>query len=367
MDNPFSHSGVVTGEAFCNRKQELKDLIYHAKNSQNVLLYSHRRMGKTSLVHQAMRRLNKQRSKIKSIYIDLYGSIDVKDFIEAIFSGLARLETKLDKLLKLVSEFKFSGSVDPMTGQPTVSVSLEPSDKPNYLDKAMDAIAAYSANQKLLVIFDEFQEIASYSEQGFEKRLRSHIQKHTNIAYIFSGSQKHLLSQMFNSSDRAFYQMATSYPLKRIELQHYISWAKAIFAKKGLPLDNETVSDVVERCDFQPMYIQQFLFELWRQAEINLAAIDAIEMKILNRRENEFMIIWDSLTPNQRKALRLLAVTAGQGIYYAEALHRFGFKSGSFLKRALSSLSSREIITKNKTYHIHDAMLKKWVLKNFSR
>jgi hypothetical protein len=114
------------------------------------------------------------------------------------------------------------------------------------------------------------------------------------------------------------------------------------------------------------MYIQQFFFELWRKADINLAVIDAIEMKILGRRENEFMIIWDSLTPNQRKALRLLAVTAGQGIYYTESLHRFGFKSGSLLKRALTSLSSREIITKNTTYHIHDAMLKKWVLRNFS-
>ena len=366
MDNPFSHSGVVTGEAFCNRKQELKDLIYHAKNSQNVLLYSHRRMGKTSLVHQVMRRLERQRPKIKSIYIDLYGSIDVKDFIEAIFSGLAQIETKLDKLLKLVSGLKLSGSVDPMTGQPSISVSLEASDEPNYLDKAMDALSAYSTKQKLLVVFDEFQEIANYSKGGFEKRLRSQIQKHSNIAYIFSGSQKHILLQMFNTSDRAFYQMATSYPLSRIELKHYVPWAKALFTQKKIALGDDVVADVVGRCDFQPMYIQQFFFELWRQDEFNPGVIDAIEMKILDRRENEFMLVWDSLTPNQRKALRLLAVTGGERIYYAESLHRFGFKSGSILKRALTSLSSREIITKNKTHHIHDAMLKKWVLRNFS-
>ncbi len=366
MDNPFSHSGVVTGEAFCNRQQELKDLIYHAKHSQNVLLYSHRRMGKTSLVYQVMQKLEGQRPKIKSVYIDLYGSVDAKDFIEAIFSGLAQIETRLDKLLKLVSGLKLSGSVDPITGQPTVSVSLEPPDRPNYLDKAMDALAAYSTKQKLLVIFDEFQEIANYSEQGFEKRLRSHIQKHSNIAYIFSGSQKHILSQMFNTSDRAFYQMATSYPLKRIELRHYAAWAKAIFAKKNTAIGDDIIGDVVERCDYQPMYIQQFFFELWRENAIDAKVIAAIEMKILDRRENEFMILWDSLTPNQRKALRLLAVTAGQKIYSSDSLHRFGFSSGSILKRAITSLSSREIIAQNKTHNIHDAMLKKWVLSNFS-
>lgn len=366
MLNPFSHSGVVTGEAFCNRAQELKDLIYHAKNGQNVLLYSHRRMGKTSLVHQVMRKLENQRPKIRSIYIDLYGTIDSKDFIEAVFSGIAQIETRVDKLLKLVSGLKLSGSVDPMTGQPSVVVSLEPSDHPVYLDKAMNTLAAYSQKQKLLVIFDEFQEIANYPAKSFEKRLRAHIQQHSNIAYIFSGSQKHILSQMFHSTDRAFYQMATSYPLNQIELPHYMKWAQSIFAQKKTVLADDIICDVVTRCEFQPMYIQQFFFELWRCKKIDRGAIEAIELKILDRRENEFMILWDSLTPNQRRALRLIAVTGGQRIYYAESLHRFGFKSGSILKRALTSLNTRGITAKNKTHQIHDAMLKKWVIRNFS-
>jgi len=67
MENPFSHSGIVTGAAFCNRKQELADLIYHAKNSQNVLLYSHRRAGKTSLTHQLMAMLKNERPRIKQL------------------------------------------------------------------------------------------------------------------------------------------------------------------------------------------------------------------------------------------------------------------------------------------------------------
>ena len=71
MENPFSYSEYVTGEAFCNRGAEQKDLIYYAQNSQNVLTYSHRRMGKTSLVHQVIRRLKKAKPKVNSVYIDL--------------------------------------------------------------------------------------------------------------------------------------------------------------------------------------------------------------------------------------------------------------------------------------------------------
>ena len=44
-----------------------------------------------------------------------------------------------------------------------------------------------------------------------------------------------------------------------------------------------------------------------------------------------------------------------------DVLQRFGLKSGSLLKRALTSLMAREVVTKNKTHHIQDAMLKKWV------
>jgi AAA+ ATPase superfamily predicted ATPase len=54
MDNPFTHSRVVTGDAFCNRQQELKDLAYYVQNNQPVLIYSHRRTGKTSLIFELM-------------------------------------------------------------------------------------------------------------------------------------------------------------------------------------------------------------------------------------------------------------------------------------------------------------------------
>ena len=366
MENPFSHTGIVTGTAFCNRKRELADLIYHAKNSQNVLLYSHRRAGKTSLVHQLMATIKNERPRIGTVYIDLYGTIDERDFIESVFTGLTQIESKIDKLLKLASGLRLSSSIDPTTGQPSVSVSMNPTDRTRYLDNAMRALNGYSAKQKLLVVFDEFQEIAKYTEKGFEKRLRSHIQSHGNISYIFAGSQKHILAQMFNSGDRAFYKMATSYPLNPIAMKDYVNWAQGIFRTRGVDLGKEIITDIIERCDFQPMYIQQFLFELWRLNEFSPGVLDRLELEILKRRENEFMILWDSLTPNQRKALRLLSETAGEGIYYADALHKSGFKAGAVLKRALESLSSREIITKNRTYHIQDAMLKKWVRRNIT-
>ena len=171
MANPFSYSDYVTGEAFCNRAKEQKDLVYYAQNSQNVLVYSHRRMGKTSLMHQVIHQLKKAKPAVKSVYIDLYGSLDENNFIDAVLTGLTQIESRLERLLKQMAGLKVTGSIDPVTNLPTLSASIKPREKPEYLEKALSILASYSKKQKLLVVFDEFQEVAKYSEEGFEKLL----------------------------------------------------------------------------------------------------------------------------------------------------------------------------------------------------
>jgi AAA+ ATPase superfamily predicted ATPase len=361
VENPFSYSDYVTGEAFCDRATEQKDLIYYARNSQNVLLYSHRRMGKTSLVHQVIHRLKKAKPKIRTIYIDLYGTLDENDFIDAVLTGLTQIESKLERILKQMAGLKITGSIDPITGLPTLSASIKPREKPEYLDKALNLTASYSTQQKILVVFDEFQEVAKYSEEGFEKRLRKIIQGHRNIAYIFSGSQKHILIEMFDSAKRAFYKMARSYPLAKIEIRHYIDWAQKLFKKKNISVSKEIITAIVERSENQPLYIQQFLFDLWRSETVSLDVLDEIEKSIIASQKNQFVVLWDLLTQNQKKALRLLAETAGESIYAAEQLQRVGFNSGSVLRRALMALMEKEILSKNDRFQFQDAMLKKWV------
>jgi hypothetical protein len=256
---------------------------------------------------------------------------------------------------------KVTGSIDPVTNLPSLSASIKPREKPEYLEKALNILASYSNKQKLLVVFDEFQEVAKYSEEGFEKRLRKVIQGHRNISYIFSGSQKHILIEMFDSAKRAFYKMARSYPLENIKMQHYVDWAQKLFKKKSVTVEKEIIIDIVERCDYQPMYIQQFLFDLWRCEKINPAVLDETQKSIIISQKNQFVILWDLLTQNQKKALWLLAETGGKGIYTAEQLQRVGFNSGSVLQRALTSLVEKEVLSKNDKYQFQDAIFKKWV------
>jgi len=363
MDNPFSFTGIVTGPRFCNREQEQKDLINFIENSQNLMLYSSRRMGKTSLIYQVFSRLNRE---IVKIYIDLYGTVSEEDFITAVMKGAGQLESGTEKLIKTAREFftsaNFSISVDPITGLPVLTPVFSSKSKTVLLENAMSMLEKYSAENRMVVVFDEFQEIENYSKGEFEKRLRGIIQNHNRISYIFAGSKQHILSGMFNSKGKAFYKLAQNYPLPEIGEGEYISWIKGLYLKHK-KISEKQILDVVNLCEKHPMYIQQFFFYLW---DIDPSGADAVKIPlnlILKRSEHEFIILWDNLTLNQRKTLKLIAMNESKDLYSAGSLKSVNFSSPSQVTKALESLIKKEILIKNGEYKIQDVMLRHWILR----
>jgi uncharacterized protein len=362
--NPFSYTQTVTGKAFCNRQQEQQDLLRYLQTSQNVLLYSHRRHGKTSLIRQVFETLKKSRPRIDTMLVNLYGTLTEREFIEAVFKAMGQIESRTDRLMKLAGNFMKSirYSYDPVTQSHTIFPDLGATEIKPALDGLMEMLAAYSDKRRLVVAFDEFQEIAAYSKNDFEKQLRSHIQNQGNIGYVFSGSQTHLLQRMFNDYDRAFYQQAQSYPLGKIETPDFVAWAVTLFKEQKRAIPEAVVEDIVLRCEHHPMYIQQFLYHLWDEPHLDGAVVDRVEQRIFRRRRLEFINLWDSLTQNQKKTLRLIALKEGRDLFGAVALQMVGLNRASQATRAIEALLAREIVEKNERYHIQDILLKKWVL-----
>jgi len=361
MKNPFSFSGIVEDPAFCDREKEQADLKKFIENSQNVLLYSHRRFGKTSLINRVFKDFN----GIETIYVDLYGTTHIEDFITALLKGISSVESKMEKLMKLIRErimsLNVNFSVDIYTGAPVAIPVFAPVDKRPAIDEIFALLESLSQKKKLAVAFDEFQEISKYGEAVFEKHLRKSIQHHKNIAYIFAGSQKHFLAEMFSNSKRAFYKLATSYSLKKINTEDYVTWIQGLYNTDRRKISKRHIVNVVSRCENHPMYIQEFFFNLWDRPNISIEDIDRVESDILKNREAEFINIWESLTLNQRKALKLITATGGKNIYSANNLSRLGFTSASQISKALELLLKKEAVSKNELYSIQDVLFKRWI------
>jgi len=373
MNNPFAYSNYVTGDSFCNRKMELSELLKYIKNSQNVLLFSHRRYGKSSLIQQAFHKMKIKKLPVGAMYVELYGTISEKDFITRTFRSFNQLESNFEKLLKSLSKtiknFKINLSIDPATGNTSVSPSFDAVNEKVVLEELMNLLNKYSQKRKLVIAFDEFQEVAGYTEDGFEKRLRSSIQQHSNICYIFSGSQQHLITDMFNSSSQAFYKMAESFPLDKIETKQYIPWIQNLFRRNNVDLPVQLIEDVISRFENHPMYIQNFLFHLWEEPikkKLSLDIIDKIENLIIGRKNLEYTVLWESLTTNQKKTLKLILLNKGANLFNADSLKSVNLKTASLVTKALSSLINKEIIAKNTNYQIQDIVFKNWLLKTLS-
>ncbi len=369
MENPFIYTKSVDGKIFCNRKQEQEELLDFIENSQNVLLYSHRRLGKTSLINQVFKNIQNNQLKIGTIIVDLYGTLTEEDFISAIFRNLHQIESRTDKVIntatKLIKSIKLKHTFDPISQSYTITPEFGATDPQLLLDGVMKIFESYSQKRKLVVAFDEFQEVAKYSgaEAVFEKRLRTHIQHHKNICYVFSGSQTHILTSMFNNSSRAFYKQVQSYTLNDIECKEYEKWAQNIFAENSRAIEKNIIKDIVDRCEGHPMYVQQFLYFLWREPDENfsLELIDQIERRIIEHNRAEYINILDALTQNQKKVLRLIIINDGKDLYNSKSLQRVKLKNPSMVSRAIPSLQEKNIITKNTKYHLQDALFKRWL------
>jgi AAA+ ATPase superfamily predicted ATPase len=373
MENPFAYSNYVTGNSFCNRKKEIVEMLKYIKGSQNVLLYSHRRYGKSSLIRQIFSEIEKKNIKIGAMHVELYGTISEKDFITKTFQCLNQLESNFEKLLQSVNRalksIRLNLSLDPATGGTSISPAFEAVNEKIVLEELMNILSKYSQKHKLVIAFDEFQEVANYTEEGFEKRLRSYIQQHSNICYIFSGSQQHLITEMFNSNNRAFYKLAESFPLKKIETKHYIPWIQNLFSRKKVHLPAKFIETIIETFENHPMYIQNFLFHLWEEPAtktLSPEVIRKIEDTIVDKKSLEYSVLWETLTINQKKTLKLILLNDGSNLYNADALKSVNLKTASLVTRALSSLIKKEIIVKNGVYLIQDIVFKKWLRKTLS-
>ncbi|WP_304511839.1 AAA family ATPase [Desulfobacula sp.] len=372
MKNPFTYSNFATGPSFCNRTKEQRDLLDFIMASQNVLLYSHRRTGKSSLIKKVFQNIKEQKLDTGTVYIDLYCTTSEKEFITRAFQQLSALESNTDKLLGLlkssINKLSFQISIDPVTNSPAIAPSFKAADESLILKNLMELLEKFSEKRKIVIAFDEFQEVAKYANaDSFEKQLRSYVQQHSNICYIFCGSQQHLLTEMFKSQKKAFYQQAASFPLKEIETRHYIPWMEKLFKDGNLTIEKNNLKQIVEQFKNHPMYIQLFCFFLWKELQQNPwseETLNKIERSMIEQKHLEYQTLWDTLSINQKKTLKLILFNDGQNLFSAEALIDVNIKTASIVTRCLKSLSEKEILIKNGKYIIQDIFFKKWLALN---
>lgn len=260
MRNPFAYWHVAGKDDFCNRKKELADLIRIMENSGRAFIYSERRFGKTSLVKLALAKL--PRKSFIPIYIDLWPTDGDASFITTVAKAITEAtSSSMDKALEfgkqIFSHLRPGVTLDD-EGNPSLTFGLVKSTR---LGPELEEVLAApeklaSRGRNVVIAFDEFQQVLTYGNDDIERRLRSVIQHHRNVAYIFLGSRKHLVREMFLKGSRPLYRSATQFPLGPIPEKEWQPFIEQRFRAGRKRIGPDAIHTIVEISQGHPFYTQ---------------------------------------------------------------------------------------------------------------
>ena len=223
LDNPFILEPYRSKELFCDREKETEEILRHITNGRNITLISPRRLGKTGLIFRVFEEIRAKALPFETIYVDISDTLSLEDFIMAISEAIA---LRLKKQQKISAFFKSLKNVrpmlgwDPLSGSPQVSFSFsDDNQKQNTLKDVLDYLE--NAPQKILLAIDEFQQIREYDGINMEAVLRKHIQHLHNVRFIYCGSKKHTMTDMFTNAKKPFYESTAFCYLAKLPVPVY--------------------------------------------------------------------------------------------------------------------------------------------------
>ena len=376
--NPFIVTGKIAPEYFCDRVAESDRLIKSITNGNNLVIISPRRMGKTGLIQFCYDKPEISKDYY-TFFIDILHTSSLREFTyllgKEIYERLLPRSRRMAKLfvqtLKSISgKFGF----DPEFNLPTFSIELGDIERPEY---TLEEIFQYldHADKRCVVAIDEFQQIAKYPEKNIEALLRTHIQKQGNSNFIFAGSERHMMQEMFSSAARPFYHSADMLELKAIAPEIYIPFVVNHFKKCRRHIEAASVEKVYNLFKGHTYYIQKTFNEAFADTpeggECTIETIrDAIDEMIASN-DTIFREILSNI-PEKQKTLLYAIAREGEAerITSADFIKRHSLTSASSVQSATKKLLEKDLITEiNKVFSVTDKLFAMWINKiygNFS-
>lgn len=378
MENPFYITGIIPEPFFCDREKETAWMLRTLENKAHILLTSSRRMGKTQLIRHVFEQ-PAIKDRCYTFYVDIFPTTSLHELVlflgKEIYSALVpRGKAALDKFLAGLHSLAGSLGYDPVSGAPRLDIKLGDIRSP---ELTLEEIFGYleHADRPCIFAIDEFQQIAAYPEKNVEALLRAHIQKMNNCLFIYAGSNRHVLENMFNAAARPFYNSAEQAYLDSIPRDIYTAFARDQFAKAGREITPDAASLAYDLFEGHTYYVHNVLHNafayLGPDRPVDEAGIDAMLRDILDQKDRTFAAVMNQLNYQQKETLVAIAREGkAVGVTSAGFVKRHALKSPSSVQYAIGTLLEKQLLTyenqgRTKVYRVADLFLEKWICRTY--
>ena len=371
VTNPFPVTGYHGSAYFCDREEELGDLAEAMGARRHITIVALRRMGKTALIRRFFDSLD-DRQYIK-LYLDLMPTADLRALHEELLTALVRAFPERSsmgrRIWRWVKRIRPTMTFDPYTGQPTVSVTIDPAEM-HYASIQDGFRLLEQSGKKIIIAMDEFQQITHYPENQTEAWLRAQIQQLRNTTFIFSGSQQTLLHDMFSSAKRPFYASSQLMHLSYIAPDKYTVFIDKHFRRHGREFPRDLIAQLLDWARCHTYYVQMACNKLFASGEkqINEKTMWAIMGQLLRIQEGLYYTYRELLTNPQWNLLKAIGkeekVHAPTGQRFIRDHHLGG---PATVSRSLKSLLDNELIFRipdreeKGYYQVYDVFLSRWL------
>lgn len=368
--NPFELFSYQGPAYFCDREEELSELIEVFDNRRNTVLHSRRRLGKTNLIHHWHYHLSKRKDVI-CIYLDVLNTTSDADFINnfvtAIINGLEEEEGRIAKFLNYFKNVKPQVGVDPINGTPTFTIQ---SDNANDIKYSLDAAMGLLIDRKenIQIAIDEFQQIGNYENTVIDATIRSYFPKAKNIHFLFSGSDQHLLTTLFSSPTSPLFASTQMMELNYIGHAPYYEFIKHQFESNGKTISDIVLHRILTWTKQHTFYTHFLCNTLYNNTGDEVADRDLqIAMdSVLKQFEMAYYFFEKTLAGNQWLLLKAIAKEGdAKNLTKKAFLNKYNFSTTS-LKQALEVLLEKQLVHEKvndgeNTYSVYDVFLSRWL------
>jgi len=364
LSNPFVIEGYAGKKYFCDREQETINLTRFLENGSNVTLYSPRKMGKTGLIWHVF----KQSLKVHCYYLDIMDTWCLKDFIDKFASVIigsldSKIEVFMQNAFKVFGHLRPTFSYDALTGSPKINLDISENQENQTLESIFEYIR--KKGETCYIAIDEFQKIRDYPEKGVEALLRSQIQFTHNARFIFSGSSRHLMADMFVNPQKPFYESTSPMHLDRIDRAKYYKFASGFFKKSGRTLSEELFNYVYDEVSGHTWYVQKWMNTLYSHSEEDITKEEVLAAlrEILLGQQDFFYAVLQGLTSNERRVLTAIAKEGKLSQPRStEFMNKYDLPAPSSIVASIKRLVDKEIIYEyNGEYSVYNRFLGIWL------
>ena len=372
VNNPFIVGKYLSDEYFCDRESETDFLRKQITNGRDVALISPRRLGKSGLIQHFFHQED-IRHQYHVFFVDIYATTSLAEFVyflgKAIYEQLKPKTTMWkERFFQTISSFRVGFKLDARTGDPSFDLGLGDIQTPQTtLDEIFDYIE--EADKPCIIAIDEFQQIGEYAEKNVEALLRTKIQQCHRAQFIFSGSKHHMMSNMFNSSSKPFYQSAISMGLAPIPMAAYADFAIRLFKERGKFLERSVPEEIWMRYEGVTWFVQMLMNELYALTpEGGTCTVNMIEeanSNVLMSQESSYKDMLSNLAPRQKMVLQAIAKEGvAQNATSASFIKKYNLNSASSVQSAIKMLMKNNLLTHTEQgYRLYDYFLSEWVAK----